>query len=56
MYGNAMTTAGAGGFAAAALPFTGGHPIAMLIGAAGLLFAALAMRALTPNRHSNDNL
>jgi hypothetical protein len=54
MYGNAMTTAG--GFASATLPFTGGHPIAIVIGAAGLLFAGLAVRALTPNRHSSDNL
>jgi len=56
MYGNALTTAGAGGFATATLPFTGGHPIAILIGAAGLFFAALAVRALTPNPHRNDNL
>lgn len=54
MYGKALGTTG--GVGVAALPFTGGHVLAMFVGGAALLFAGLALRALTPNRHRDDGL
>jgi hypothetical protein len=54
VYGKAMTTTG--GVSAAALPFTGGHVLALFVGGSALLFAGLALRALAPNRHRDDGL
>jgi len=54
VYGKAMTTTGGAG--AAALPFTGSDTLAMFVAGAALLFAGLALRALSPNRHRDDGL